>query len=160
MRQNNILEKLCDLLHELGLPISQDKLTPPTKCLTVLGIEIDIQKNTLRIDRIKLAQIHEECLEVRGKKSLNKRAYQSLLGKLLYIQKCVKPSRIFVNCILALFRTCKGPKIALTQEFHQDLDWFVRFLPHFNGITCLHKVPVDSSQELYLDACLTGMGAV
>ena len=153
-------EKLCDLLHELGLPINQDKLTPPTKCLTVLGMEIDIHRNTLSIDPSKLAQIHEECLSVKGKKFLTKKAYQSLLGKLLYIQKCVKPSRIFVNRILALFRTFKGPKIALTQEFHQDLDWFAHFLPHFNGITCLNKAPVDSSQELYLDACLTGMGAV
>ena len=120
------------------MPINQDKLTPPTKCLTrVLGIEIDIQGNTLRIDPNKLAQIHEECLAVRGKKFLSKKAYQSLLGKLLYIQKCVKPSRIFVNRILALFRTCRGPRIALTHDFYQDLDWFVRFLPHFNGVTCL-----------------------
>ena len=97
---------------------------------------------------------------VRGKKFLSKKAYQSLLGKLLYIQKCVNPSRIFVNHILALLRTCRGPKIALTQDFYQDLDWFSRFLPHFNGVTCLHKIPIDSSQGLYLDACLTGMGAV
>ena len=62
-------KKLCDLLHELGLPINQDKLTPRSKCLTVLGIEIDIQKNTLRIDPIKLAQIHEECLAARVRSS-------------------------------------------------------------------------------------------
>ena len=82
------------------------------------------------------------------------------MDKLLYIQKCVKPSRIFVNRILALSRACGGPRIALTHDFHQDLDWFVRFLPHFNDVTCLKKDPIDNSQELYLDACLTGMGAV
>ena len=154
-------EKLCGLLQELGLPINQDKLTPPTKCLTVLGIEIEIQANTMRIDPNKLAQIHRECLTVKNKKFLSKKAYQSLLGKLLYIQKCVKPSRTFVNRILALFRACSGTRIALTHDFHQDLDWFIRFLPHFNGVTCLKKEPIiDNSQELYLDACLTGMGAV
>ena len=95
-----------------------------------------------------------------NKKFLSKKAFQSLLGKLLYIQKYIKPCRTFVNRILALFRACSGPKITLTQEFHQDLDWFLRFLPHFNGVTCLKKDPIDNSQELYLDACLTGMGAV
>ena len=99
-------EKLCDLLQELGLPIIQDKLTPPTKSLTVLGIQIDIQANTMRIDPNKLAQIYSECLTVKNKKFLSKKAYQSLLGKLLYIH-----------------------------DFHQDLDWFIRFLPHFNGVT-------------------------
>ena len=99
-------------------------------------------------------------MTVKNKKFLSKKAYQSLLGKLLYIQKCVKPSRIFVNRILTLFRAYSGPRIALTHDFHQDLDWFIRFLPHFNGVTCLKKEPIDNSQELYLDACLMGMGAV
>ena len=153
-------EKLRDLLLELGLPINQDKFTPPTKCLTVLGIQIDIQANTMRIDPNKLAQIYSEFLTVKNKKFLSKKAYQSLLGKLLYIQNCVKPSRTFVNRILALFRACSTPRIALTHDFHQDLDWFIRFLPHFSGVTGLKKDSIDNSQELYLDACLTGMGVV
>ena len=126
-------KQLCDLLQELGLPMNLDKVTSPTKRLTVLGIEINIQAKTMCIEPCKLAQIHEECLAVKGRKFLSKKAYQSLIAKLLYIQKCVKPSRIFVNRSLALFRAKVGPKIALTHDFHQDLDWFVRFLPHFNG---------------------------
>ena len=39
--------QICDLLKELGLPINQNKLTSPTKCLTVLSTEIDIQANTM-----------------------------------------------------------------------------------------------------------------
>ena len=33
---------VCDLLTELGLPLNYDKLTPPTKRLTCLGIDINI----------------------------------------------------------------------------------------------------------------------
>ena len=93
--------QLCDLLKELSLPINQENLPLPTKRLTVLGTEIDIQANTMRIQSNEFLQIYEECLAVRGRKALSKKAYQSLLGKLLYVQKCVKPSRIFVNRILA-----------------------------------------------------------
>ena len=28
----------------------------------------------------------------------------------------------------------RGPRIALTHDFYQDLDYFVRFLPHINGV--------------------------
>ena len=65
-----------------------------------------------------------------------------------------------MNRILALFRTCGGPRIPLPHDFYKDLDWFVCFFPHFNGVACLKKDPIDDSQELYLDACLKGMGVV
>ena len=51
----------------------------------------------------KLEAIYAECIEVSTKTSLLKRKYQSLLGKLLYIQKCVKPARVFINRLLATF---------------------------------------------------------
>ena len=95
---------LCDLLDELGLPINASKLTPPTKQLTCLGIDINIDTNTMSIAEDKLEAIYAECIAVSNKNSLSKQAYQSLLGKLIYIQKCVKPSRTFINRILDLFR--------------------------------------------------------
>ena len=98
---------VCDLLTELGLPLNCDKLTPPppppTKRLTCLGIDINIDNNTMSISEDKLQSI-QECVRVSTQEWLSKRAYQSLLGKLLYIQKCVKPSRIFLNRILVLYR--------------------------------------------------------
>ena len=149
------------LFQELGLPVNSDKLTPPTKCLTCLGIDVDIEANVLRIAPDKLHEIHQECLQLRQKTHLSKRQYQSLLGKLLYIQKHVKPSRIFVNRILSIFRSHSTAKrIHLTGEFYHDLDWFITFLPHFNGVTYISKKPIDDTQTLHLDACLTGMGAV
>ena len=65
-----------------------------------------------------------------------------------------------MNSILALFRASPGQKIHLTDEFYQDMDWFLKFLPLYNGFTCINKVPIEAQDTLYLDACLTGMGAV
>ena len=48
-RAQNAFEQLCTLLEELGLPMNLEQLTSPTKCLTCLGIEIDIDKNVMRI---------------------------------------------------------------------------------------------------------------
>ena len=152
---------LCDLLKDLGLPLNQDKVTPPTKKLTCLGIDIDINTNTMSIAQDKLQDIYEACVQASTKTYLSKQAFQSLLGKLIYIHKCVKPSRIFINRILELFRRnnhCR--KIYLNSEFHKDLQWFLTFLPTYNGIAYIIKSDIDEVQSLYLDACLTGMGAV
>ena len=48
----------------------------------------------------------------------------------------------------------------LDNQFHKDIEWFLKFLPTFNGITFINKPQVDATQSLYLDACLTGLGAV
>ena len=95
---------LSDLIQKLGLPMNKDKRNPPCKALTCLGIHIDLASNVLSIDQEKLQAIYLECLKTRSAKSLSKKAYQSLLGKLLYLHKCVHPARIFVNRMLFLFR--------------------------------------------------------
>ena len=160
-KADTAFRKLCEVLSELGLPINRDKLTPPTKRLTCLGIDFDIENNIMRISEDKLQAIHAECIDVSTRTSLSKRKYQSLLGKLLYIQKCVKPARVFINRLLSVFRSNSHLKtIPLSQDFHKDIQWFLTFLPSYNGVSYIQKHKVDSGQSLYLDACLTGMGAV
>ena len=152
---------LCDLLDELSLPMNKDKLTPPSKRITCLGIDIDIDNNTMSIARDKVKVIYAECLAVNKKTVLSKQAFQPLLGKLIYIQKCVKPSRVFINRILDLFRINSHlRRIHLTSDFQKDIQWFLEFLPSFNGVCYISKPSIDDSQSVFLDASLTGMGAV
>ena len=88
-------DKLYHLLLELGFKISEKKLvTPSTKC-TCLGVEIDTVNSTLSIPPEKLVDIIETCKHWVGKHSCTKKELQSLLGKLLYISKCVRSSRFF-----------------------------------------------------------------
>ena len=68
---------------------------------------------------------------------------------------------MFINRILAIFRNNSHARtIPLSIAFHRDIQWFLRFLPLYNGISYIAKEPIDNHQSLYLDACLTGMGAV
>ena len=158
---DHIFQRLCALLDELGLPINYDKLTPPTKKLSCLGIDIDIDNNTMSIAEDKLKEIYAECVKVSTKTFISKSHYQSLLGKLLYLHKCVRPARVFVNRILAAFRAnSSSRRIHLTEDFHKDIQWLLTFLPAYNGVSYIHKHLVDVHQSLHLDASLTGMGAV
>ena len=61
--------------------------------------------------------------------------------------------------MLTLFR--KNPdarRIALTKDFHKDLSLFLVFLPRFNGITCIQKLPIPQGHTLHIDASLIGLG--
>ena len=81
------------------------------------------------------------------------------MGSLLYISKCVRQSRFFLNRTLQLIRAHFGQeKIQLTDDFHQDLNWFLKFLPKFNGLSFFKHVSVQATIEL--DACLQSLGTV
>ena len=146
-------EELSDLITDLGLLINPDKKTAPTRRLTCLGISIDLDANTLSIEQNKLYEIYAECLQISTK---TRKKIQSLLGKLMYLHKIIKPARIFVNRILATFRNnFTERKIKLSKEFFQDLNWFFTFLP-----SKIFKSPIPDNNQLFIDACLTGVGGI
>ena len=154
-------DTLASILAQLGLPSNQDKQTAPCRALTCLGIKIDLDQNTLSIGPDKLASIYAECKSVVDRRHLTKRAFQSLLGKLLYLHKCVSPARTFINRMLALFRSASNKRhIHLNSEFYKDLAWFLAFLPQFNGITYINKPNLLYNHTLHVDASLTGMEGV
>ena len=92
-------------LQELGLEISPSKLVALTTVAICLGIEINTVNRTLRIPDDKLLEIKQICRSYVNKQKVSKSQFQSLLGSLLYITKCVKPARYFLNCMLQLLRT-------------------------------------------------------
>ena len=111
-------QKLKRLLQELGLTISQSKLVAPTTKCVCLGIEVDTVNSTLSIPQQKLMEILTVCQQWENKTQCTKRALQSLLGSLLYIAKCVRLSRNFLNRMLDLLRqTHNETTINLTPEF-------------------------------------------
>ena len=94
---------------------------------------------------------------VYSKSKVTKNQLQSLLGSLLYVTKCIKPARFFLNRMLQLLRDSTSKShINLNRFFHRDLNWFNTFLWRYNGITFYnHQKP---HHTVHLDACLTGFG--
>ena len=97
-----------------------------------------------------MRRIEDMLNEWQSKRCASRQQLQSLLGNLLYIHKCVKPARIFVNRMLQLLRDDYDKNsLTITPDFRRDLRWFVKFVRSY------HK-PVQAIIEL--DACLTGFG--
>ena len=152
-------EALTKLLTNLGLDISIKKLVQPTTKVTCLGVEVDTKNFTVAIPSEKVAEILQKCHQWTGKTHSTKKDLQSLLGSLLYISKCVRSSRTFLNSVLDTLRRHFGTdKLTLDIDFHRDLNWLKKFLKKFNGTAFFYHRPVQATIEL--DACLQGLGAI
>ena len=150
---------LLQLLPKLGLDINEKKLVPLTTSMICLGILVNSETRTMSVPPEKLASITAMCHDWQNKKSCTKRQLQSLLGSLLFISKCVKPARVFLNRMLEFLRLMgKQRMVTLSPEFFRDLNWFCTFLKQFNGVVYYDPRPIQA--ELHLDACLTGMGGI
>ena len=150
-------DTLRNVMGELGLTISQKKLVPPATKAVCLGVLIDTEAGTISIPDDKLRSVRDMVNAWAVKTHCTKRQLQSLLGSLLYVHKCVKPGRCFLNRMLEVLRQAPDQKrIVLTPEFKRDIRWFQKFLPLYNGVSMFaHK---NTDFVLELDACLTGLG--
>ena len=95
---------LLDLLQELDLEISQKKLHAPDTKVVCLGILIDTIQRTMSILQDNLEQIIKMCTDWSDKRVCTKNQLQYLLGSLLYVSKCVKPTRYFFKSYAAAFK--------------------------------------------------------
>ena len=148
-----------NIIERLGLTISEKKLVAPATSAVCLGVLIDTVKGTVAIPGEKLRQIKNSVIEWQNKDTCSKRQLQSLLGQLLYIHKCVRPARTFLNRMLDLLRqNYDATTIKLTQAFRRDLRWFAKFVDKYNGVSMYNRRRNDHVIEL--DACLDGLGGV
>ena len=122
-----------------------------------LGVMIDTVMGNLSIPPEKLEQINVTVRQWLSRSVVSKRQLLSILGLLLYVHKCIKPARIFINRMLELLRSPHATqRITLTADFKCDLQWFATFLPRYNAISMYDYRAIDMTLEL--DACLTGFG--
>ena len=127
--------------------------------MVCLGIEINAQTGVLKIPESKLQEIHKVCIQFHHRSVASRNQLQKLLGKLLYISRCVKPARAFTNRILTTLREAPTEgHIKLSSEFQKDILWFNMFLKEFNGTVEIHKVD-QPLQYIFIDASLTRVGA-
>ena len=152
-------ERICGLIQALGLPLNKDKVQGPTTCMEIMGIEVDVVKRTLAIGEKKLQEIIHKCEAFEGKQEVHKTELQSLLGKLLYVSKIIRPARGFLNRMLNTLRRAQQKVVHLDEGFHKELAWFRVFLSHFNGRTSFANWGDKVEGEIFVDASLHGLGA-
>ena len=126
------------------------------------GVWFDTVTMTVQITPDRLSQLKEELGDWASKHRASKKQVQSLLGKLNFVAKCVRPGRLFMSRMLDWLRTLTDNKPKLIPlSFKQDINWWCRFIDIFNGTRKVPPTiwgPHDSC--LATDACLSGIGGV
>ena len=152
---------MLNLLEQLGLPVNRDKISAPVLKLVCLGIQVDTRTGVLSIPQEKLCKIKNLCDQWQNKTFTTRNQLQKLLGHLIYISRCIKPARLFVNRMLQLLRSIPSNNTKnLDLGFFRDLRWFTTFLDNFNGSVEMHLTGVAPHYNVHMDACLKGMGAI
>ena len=104
-----------------------------------MGIVVDVTSRTFSIEETKLAEISRQCAAAFICTRLSKRDLQSLLGKLLYISRCVTKYR--QPTPEALFSLPQIREIArLCEIFENTLTYRVAFLVAFYGMLRISNI--------------------
>ena len=94
-----------------------------------------------------------------AKKSATKTELQSLIGKLAFVSKCVRPGRLFLTRILDTLRSLRRNhhRVKLSAEFRKDIRWWMRFIDVYNGVSLIPTQLWSAPDSTFsTDACLTG----
>ena len=121
-----------------------------------MGIHVDVASGMVTIPHEKCLQILDACHHYTTKKQITRKQLQSLLGKLIYLHRCIPASRIFVNRLLNTLRQCPH-RVTVSEDMRKDLAWFIQFLVKFNGKVLFPAM--RQKIDVYVDASLSGMGA-
>ena len=110
---------LFSLFEFLGVPVNPKKVVSPSKSLTCMGIDVNVDTKQLTILHEKV-DILDLCKLYIKTKTITKKQLQSLLSKLLYLHGCVALARFFANRLLNKLITATG-RINIDEDVVKDL---------------------------------------
>ena len=152
-------ESLGTLLTDIGLIESKSKASPPATTMTYLGVSFNTVDMCIHVDAEKVAELKSELQKWLRKTVAKKCELQSILGKLLWVSRAVRFSRVFVARIIAEVRKIKkqSDKTTLSLDIRKDFLWWDTFLEAFSGVEIIPNPTVCLA--VYGDACVAGGGS-
>ena len=153
---SNNLQTVLSLCDNINAPVKTSKIEGPSTRLIFLGIVIDTDSMT--------AGISPKCKEdlllliqfLRKKNKCTKHQLLSLVGKLSFACKVVPAGRIFLRRLIDLSFTVlwMHHHLRLCSDAYLDLDWWLAFLPTWNGTSYILEASwsTSPSMSLFTDA--------
>lgn len=150
---------LRTLLATLNIDLSEEKTIEPTTCAEILGVWFD---TILKIIAVTPERVQETlCLLERWRfmRFATKKQLQSLIGKLQFMAKCVRPGRVFISrLLLRLLSIPDGCTFEINDEIKMDIKFWYEFLPLFNGESVMRSIDtavpgVEIASDCNMKAC-------
>ena len=149
-----IFNILYTLFEFLGVPINPKNVVRPSRTLTFMGIRVDIDAGMISTPHGNCLKILDLCKSFMYKNHVRHKQVQSLLGKRLYVQRCIQPSCIFDNKLpntLCNYQT----KVRVCSKMKKDS---ISSLMEFNGQVMFSHM--WDTLNIHVDASLSGKGAI
>ena len=148
----------------LNIPIAENKSEWPQTTITYLGILIDSTDLTIRIPDDKFNELTSILPKWLHRKKCTKKELLSLIGKLSFVCKVIRPDRMFLRHLISLSTTVNmlHHHITLNKNAQADINWWIDNLHHFNRKSIIPESLVLTSQDikLFTDASNIGLGAI
>ena len=127
--------------------------------MTYLGVKFDTVDMCLHVDEEKIVELKQELSKWLRKTVAKKAKLQSILGKLLWVSKTVRFSRVFVSRIISELRKLQSQstKTTLSSEIRKDLLWWSKYMEIFSGVEIIPNPTV--CQSVFGDAYPQGGGS-
>lgn len=140
------------ICHDLGVPLAEDKTVGPTTCLTFLGLEIDTIEMLVRVPYPKCVELQNLLKQLFPLKKVTLKQLQSVLGKLNFFTRAIRPGRAFVRRLYDATIGVTQPHhyLRVTQSMREDIFMWCRFLEDFNGVVYFLEEEWYSDQNLNL----------
>ena len=155
---------ILNLFSYLGVPVAEDKLEGPATCITFLGITVDSLSRSIRLPQDKVIALKSLLSSFITKRRCQKRELLSLIGKLSFAAKVIKPGRLFLRHLINLSTTVSNLNhyLSLNRDTREDLKWWLQALETFNGVSYFQEPFVSSDDlSLFTDAAASlGVGGV
>lgn len=149
---SEVMNTFNSICYELGVPLAEDKSVGPTTCLTFLGLEIDTIEMLVRIPHPKCVELLNLLQDLLLIKKVTLKQLQSILGKLNFFTRAIRPGRAFVRRLYDATIGVVKPHhyIRVTQSMREDIFMWCRFLEGFNGKVYFLEEEWHSDQTLNL----------
>ena len=158
------LDTMLAICQKLGFSVQPSKVVKPTTCIEFLGIIIDSSKMELRISQERMAAVLKELKMFKRKHTCHKRELLSLIGKLTFVSKVVRPGRIFTRRLIELSKKLKHlhHRIRVNKNALQDIQWWLDYLCQWNRTSVFYDANWTSNADLHLwsDASDHGYAAI
>ena len=161
---NNEIGIAQSAFNHLGIPTADDKTEGPAHQITYLGIEIDSAEQIIRIPEDKYVELMNSLPFWTSRRKCTKKELLSLIGKLSFVCKVVRPGRIFLRRLIDTSTSVKKlhHHITLNSEARADIKWWIDFLPSWNKSSIIPDpfTILSSDIKLNTDASNIGLGAI
>ena len=152
-------DTLGQLLLDIGLLESKSKACPPSTTMTYLGVKFNTVDMCMHVDDEKVTELKTELAKWSKKTVAKKHELQSILGKLLWVSRTVRFSRVFVCRIIAEIRKLprQAAKTILSNDIRKDFLWWEKYIEVFSGVEMIP--PTTVCQSVLGDAYPQGGGS-